>query len=968
MDAQRRLRFDERHIGIQPGEELDMLNVIGEKTIEDLINKTIPAKIRAQDGFDLPSPMSEEEALARLERYASLNKRAVSMIGQGYYGTIMPSVIQRNILENPAWYTAYTPYQAEISQGRLEGLLNFQQMICDLTGLDIANASLLDEGSAAAEAMTMMVRLSKNTSKILLDKALFEQTRAVVHTRASGLNIEVVSVDFAAMADNLNKGQSLDDSLFADCSGAILQIPNRFGQVWDASEIVTYMKSKKLMVAIASDLMALAKIKTPAEMGADIAFGNAQRFGVPMGYGGPHAAFFSTRDAFKRVLPGRMIGVSIDQNKRTALRMALQTREQHIRRDKATSNICTAQALLAIISGFYGCYHGSSGIRAIANSIHTLALSAQKAFAMLGIHTVHNHYFDTLCLHIPARAGALVSYLYSANINLHLLDKDHICLSIDETHSVKTLQTFFDHFTDFLGTSRINLQTITEKEDWKALPNTLLRKTDFMTHPIFSLYRSETEMIRYLRGLANKDLALDRAMIPLGSCTMKLNATSEMVPISWPEFNEIHPFAPEEQTHGYTVLLHELVYWLCQLTGFDHVSLQPNSGAQGEYSGLMAIRAFHKNNGNPERVKCLIPTSAHGTNPASAIMSGFDVVPVACNENGNIDLDDLDAKIAAAGDQLAAFMITYPSTFGVFEETIVEICEKIHNAGGQVYMDGANFNAMVGLCKPGSFGADVMHMNLHKTFCIPHGGGGPGMGPIGVKKHLIPFLPGSPLQNDDSLSQHAGAVASSNYSSALILTISWAYIAMMGLSGLQRATTTAILNANYMAKRLGTKIPICFAGKAGYVAHECILDLRDLKSRANLSVEDVAKRLIDYGFHAPTMSWPVAETLMVEPTESEARKELDRFCDAILEIMNEIDQIVKGTWPMDNNPLCNAPHTLEDVLVKNWDRPYSRNRAAGGSLCDFASKYWAPVARIDNVYGDRNLICACPPMEDYTSD
>ncbi|MEM7072168.1 MAG: aminomethyl-transferring glycine dehydrogenase [Pseudomonadota bacterium] len=965
MGTYRRLRFDERHIGIQPGEEAGMLEVIGEKSLDSLLENTIPANIRTASTFDLPEPMSEEAALARLRHYASMNKSVISMIGQGYYGTIMPSVIQRNVLENPSWYTAYTPYQPEISQGRLEGLLNFQQMICDLTDLEIANASLLDEATAAAEAMTMMHRHGRGKkNKILVDHGSFTQTRAVMHTRASGIGIEIETVDFARLADECAAGTMPDASLFEGCFGVFIQIPNRFGRVYDAERLIKAIKEYGVMVAMASDLMALTMIKTPGEMGADIALGSAQRFGVPMGFGGPHAAFFATREAFKRVLPGRIIGVSVDSKGHQALRMALQTREQHIRRDKATSNICTAQALLAIISGFYGCYHGGAGVHAIGGSIHQLAMVGAMMLKTLGLQIVHHHFFDTICVRLEGRAATLVEYLQTNGINLHLIDKDHFCLSIDETHQHKTLRVLRNGIADFLG---IRVPAVPDPDPVyfaSVLPDDLQRKSDFMTHPVFNLYRSETELMRYLRGLAHKDLSLDRTMIPLGSCTMKLNATSEMLPVSWPEFANIHPFAPLEQTHGYSIMLQELSHWLCQLTGFAAISMQPNSGAQGEYSGLMAIRGYHLANGEPHRTKCLIPTSAHGTNPASAVMAGFDVIAISCEENGNIDMQALRAKVEEHKGELGALMITYPSTFGVFEPGIVDICDLIHEHGGQVYMDGANFNAMVGLCKPGEFGADVMHLNLHKTFCIPHGGGGPGMGPIGVRAHLAPHLPDH-IRPDGSNLENCGAVAASAFSSALILTISWTYIAMMGLSGLQRATTVAILNANYIATRLAERIGICFTGESGRVAHECILDLRNLKSRVGLGVEDLAKRLIDYGFHAPTMSWPVAETLMVEPTESESRHELDRFCDAMISIMDEIDRVEAGSWPNDDNPLCNAPHTLEDALVETWAHAYSRGRAAAEGSCNLASKYWSPVSRVDNAYGDRNLICTCPPMEAY---
>jgi len=886
---------------------------------------------------------------------ASRNEVFTSMIGMGYYGTYMPPVILRRVFENPGWYTAYTPYQAEASQGRLEALLNFQQVVMDLTGFDLANASLLDEATAAAEAMTMTRRVSKSkASGFFVDQDTHPQTIDVIKTRAAALGIDVSVGDPFADLD--------PESVF----GALVSYPGSSGEVRDFSDIASKLSEAKALTIAATDLLALTMLKPPAEWGADVAIGSAQRFGVPMGYGGPHSAFFATRDAHKRTIPGRIIGVSVDAEGRRALRMALQTREQHIRRDKATSNICTAQALLAIIAGFYAVYHGPKGLARISARVHRLTTILVEGLKRLDMDVVTKGYFDTITVRVPGQAASVHARALERRINLRIVDADHVGVSLDETTSPAEIETVWRCFSsksrDLLSAEDI------DREVSDAVPEAMTRTTPYLTHPIFSHYHSETELLRYMRRLQSMDIALDRSMIPLGSCTMKLNAASEMIPLSWPEFAHMHPFAPLDQAQGYQQLFEELEEMLCEVTGFDAVSLQPNAGSQGEYAGLAAIRRFHDANGDQARTACLIPNSAHGTNPASAVMAGFTVVAVESDENGNVDVDDLKAKAEANAAELGAFMITYPSTHGVFEERIKEICQIVHDNGGQVYIDGANLNALVGIAKLSDIGGDVCHMNLHKTFCIPHGGGGPGVGPIGVKSHLAPFLPGhsvvdgvNPAAGDAG---KEGAVSAAPWGSAMILPISWAYIAMMGADGLTRATQVAILNANYVAQRLKDYFPIVYTGASGDVAHECIIDLRQISEETGVGVEDVAKRLVDYGYHAPTMSWPVPNTLMIEPTESEDKEELDRFCDAMIAIRGEIAEVEAGKISAEECVTRRAPHTAQE-LNQNWDRPYSMDQAFFPLDFVKADKYWPVVGRVDNVAGDRSLQCACPPMSDY---
>ena len=934
-----------------------MLSAIGFENLDSLIDATVPKNIRLERSLDLPGAKSEREALAELRDLAKKNKVARSFIGAGYSDCITPPVIQRNILENPGWYTAYTPYQAEIAQGRLEALLNFQTMISDLTALDIANASLLDEATAAAEAMTFCVAV-KNVNPeggaFFVSSDCHPQTIAVVATRAKPLGIRVVVGN--------HRDFDFSDKVF----GVLLQYPATDGAIYDYEEFIKRAHEAGALAIVAADILSLTLLRPPGEFGADVAVGSTQRFGVPLGFGGPHAAYFATRDEYKRHMAGRLVGVSHDAAGKPGYRLALQTREQHIRRDKATSNICTAQVLLAVIASMYAVYHGPRGLRAIAERVHRMALLLAAGLDKLGHPLVHEDFFDTVCVRANGDAFVVVEAAAKRGINLRALNERSLSIAVDETTTLQDVRAILDSVIDACPDSRgrdVDLARLAGEIPPSKIAN---RQSQFLSHPVFNTHRTETEMLRYLRRLESRDLSLTTSMIPLGSCTMKLNATAEMFPISWPEFAAIHPFAPEDQTIGYREMCDQLERWLVEITGFTAVSLQPNAGSQGEYAGLLAIREYHASQGQAHRKICLIPTSAHGTNPASAVMAGFKVVPVACLKDGDIDLADLRAKADEHKNDLAALMVTYPSTHGVFETTIRDICEIVHAHGGQVYMDGANMNAQVGLCRPGDIGADVCHLNLHKTFCIPHGGGGPGVGPIGVAAHLVPFLPSKPSLRS-SPSNHTpspGPVTAAPYGSASILTISWMYIRMMGGEGLTEATKIAILSANYIAKRLDEYFPVLFKGKRGLVAHECILDLRPSKS-AGVEVEDVAKRLIDYGFHAPTVSWPVTGTMMVEPTESESKAEIDRFCDAMISIHQEIQAIGSGEADKKNNLLKNAPHTAEQVASDEWDRPYSREQAVFPASWTREYKFWPAVARIDNVYGDRNLVCSCPPVEAF---
>ncbi|AKU11071.1 glycine dehydrogenase [Azoarcus sp. CIB] len=941
--------FVGRHVGPDVTETQAMLAALGLDSLDQLIDKVIPASILSPSPLSLPEGRTEADALALLRGIAGKNRVFRSFIGAGYYDTYTPGVVLRNVLENPAWYTAYTPYQPEISQGRLEALLNFQTMITDLTGMEIANASLLDEATAAAEAMTFCQRLSKNPAKaFFVSSDCHPQTIEVVRTRAEPLGFEVIVG---------NPATDLDQHEFF---GVLLQYPASTGEVVDYAGIVAAAHAKKALVVVAADLLALTLLKSPGELGADVAIGTTQRFGVPLGYGGPHAAYFATLDAHKRVMPGRVVGVSIDSHGKKAYRLAMQTREQHIRREKATSNICTAQVLLAVMAGLYACYHGPKGLTTIARRVHRLTATLAAGLRRVGAEVVTNAFFDTIAVRV-ADAAAVHAAARGREMNLREIDATTVGISLDETTTRADVEALWAVFAN--GSEvRVEPPEFADVENLapEALPAGQLRTSAFLMHPVFSKYQSETKMLRYLRALADKDLALDRTMIPLGSCTMKLNATTEMIPITWREFGGLHPFAPADQAQGYAQLTAELEQMLCACTGYDAVSLQPNAGSQGEYAGLLAIRAYHASRGEAHRDVCLIPSSAHGTNPATANMAGMRVVVVACDENGNVDVADLKAKAEQHADKLAAIMITYPSTHGVFETAVREITEIVHANGGQVYIDGANMNAMVGLCAPGKFGGDVSHLNLHKTFCIPHGGGGPGVGPIGVKSHLAPFLPGNATGGLKGI----GAVAAAPYGSASILPITWTYITLMGAEGLRNATVMAILNANYIAKRLDAHYPVLYRGENGMVAHECILDLRPLKDATGISVDDVAKRLIDFGFHAPTMSFPVPGTLMIEPTESESKEELDRFCDAMIAIRQEIAKVGSGEFDAKDNPLVNAPHTAE-AIAGEWTHPYSREQAVYPLASLRANKYWSPVGRVDNVYGDRNLVCACPPMSDY---
>jgi glycine dehydrogenase len=943
--------FARRHIGPSAAETAEMLAAVGAPTIDSLIAQTVPPAIRQRTALAIGPALSERDAIDMLRGIAAKNRVLVSMIGQGYHDTILPPVIQRNILENPAWYTAYTPYQPEISQGRLEALLNFQTMIADLTGLAIANASLLDEATAAAEAMAMARRVATSGgSAFFVDADCHPQTIAVVRTRAEPLGWPVIVGDPSTELD--------PDAVF----GALLQYPGSSGVVRDFRPVIAALKAAGALAVMAADPLALTLLTPPGELGADIAIGSAQRFGVPMGYGGPHAAYIATKDEHKRAVPGRLVGISVDARGRQAYRLALQTREQHIRREKATSNICTAQVLLAVIAAMYGVYHGPDGLRRIAQRIHARAIALAEGLRARGWVVAHSAFFDTICVEAGDAQVDILGRAAANGINLREVGgTTRIGISCDETTTQEHVETVWQAFGPKRGQPEKPFEAEVERSAAAAIPAGLARRSGFMAHPVFHRYRSETEMLRYMRRLADRDLALDRSMIPLGSCTMKLNATSEMLPVTWPEFSGLHPFAPADQAAGYAALLNDLAAKLCAITGYDAVSLQPNSGAQGEYAGLLAIRAYHKSRGEAERKVCLVPSSAHGTNPASAQMVGMDVVVVACDRDGNVDLADLRTKAERHAERLACIMVTYPSTHGVFEAAIRDICDIVHAQGGQVYLDGANLNAMVGLARPGEFGADVSHINLHKTFCIPHGGGGPGMGPIGVKAHLATFLPGHPANGESAV----GPVSAAPYGSASILPISWMYMAMMGSDGLTVATGAAILNANYIAKRLEGHYALLYKGPHGRVAHECIIDTRPFKDLAGVSVEDIAKRLIDYGFHAPTMSFPVAGTLMIEPTESESKPELDRFCDAMIAIREEIRAIEDGRMDARDNPLRNAPHTALDLTEDDWRHPYRRAQACFPLASLRTDKYWCPVNRIDNVYGDRNLVCSCPPVAEY---
>ncbi|RLA48039.1 MAG: glycine dehydrogenase (aminomethyl-transferring) [Gammaproteobacteria bacterium] len=954
FDLENHADFIQRHIGPTAQQQTEMAQAMGYDNLDALIDDTVPAAIRRDQPMDLPEAQTEQAVIAHLRQLAQLNVVNKSYIGTGYHDTYTPAVIQRNVLENPGWYTAYTPYQPEISQGRLEALLTFQQMTLDLTGMELANASMLDEGTAAAEAMTLLQRVNKkNRSNVfLVAHDCHPQTIAVVKTRAEVLDIEVVVGKPEALVGN------------TEAFGLLLQYPGTYGHLEDISPLIKQAHEAKTLVCAAADIMALLLVKSPGSLGADVVVGNTQRFGVPMGFGGPHAAYFATRDAYKRSTPGRIIGVSIDRRGNQALRMAMQTREQHIRREKATSNICTAQALLAIMAAFYAMYHGPNGLRRIAMRIQRLAGILAQGLQDAGFKADNGTFFDTLTFTVGDQQQAIVELALARGMNLRIIGDDRLGISLDETTSAQDIESLWAVFSG--DTAAPDVVDVDARVDENGgIPDSLLRPVDYLQHPLFNDYHCETEMLRYMRYLEDKDIALNRAMIPLGSCTMKLNATTEMLAISWPEFTGLHPFAPVEQTAGYQAMLAELDHMLLECTGYDAISMQPNAGSQGEYTGLLAIRRYHESRGDGQRNVCLIPSSAHGTNPASAALAGMKIVIVECDERGNVDMTDLRNKAERHNQDLACIMVTYPSTHGVFEESIIELCAVVHQHGGQVYVDGANLNALVGLAAPGKFGADVSHLNLHKTFCIPHGGGGPGMGPIGVGAHLQPFLPSNPVSPVPGLDENNDAISSAPFGSASIAPISWAYIALMGGAGLAQATRVAILNANYIAHRLKDHYPILYTGASGNVAHECILDIRPLKERSGISEEDIAKRLIDYGFHAPTMSFPVAGTLMVEPTESESLAELDRFCDALIAIREEIRAVQDGTLDTTDNPLTNAPHTLADVAANNWDHAYDRERAAYPVDALRRYKYWPPVNRVDNVYGDRNLFCACPAIGSY---
>ncbi len=945
--------FSRRHIGPNAADVDTMLSAINAKSLDDLITSTVPASILLGRDLNLPAAVSENQAIDKLRELADANQVKRSMIGMGYYGTHVPNVILRNVLENPGWYTAYTPYQAEIAQGRLESLLTFQQMVMDLTGMEIANASLLDEATAAAEAMALCKRASKHKSnQFFVADDVHPHTLDVVKTRANYFGFELIVAPAETVSEH-------------DVFGALLQYPGTTGQVRDLTPMIEQVHAAKGLVAVASDLLALTVLKPPGEMGADIVLGSAQRFGVPMGFGGPHAAFFATRDAFKRSMPGRVIGVSKDRNGKTALRMAMQTREQHIRRDKATSNICTAQALLANMAAFYAVYHGPDGVRAIAEQTYGLTCWTADQLMQADFKLVHDDFFDTVVIETEEAQSIVDRAAVEFDLNLRLVGPTQVGFSFDETTTTDDVRALLSAFgvtdaesltPDFAGFGTDKLQT-------------LKRESEFLQHPVFNRYHSETEMLRYLKRLENRDFSLTHGMIPLGSCTMKLNATAEMIPVTFDGFANVHPFAPADQWPGYQQMVDQLRDWLIEITGYDAMSMQPNSGAQGEYAGLLAIRRYHESLGQGDRDVCLIPSSAHGTNPASATMMGMKVVVVKTDDDGNIDLDDLRAKAEQHSDRLSSMMITYPSTHGVFEETVTEACDVVHQHGGQVYMDGANMNALVGIAAPGKFGSDVSHLNLHKTFCIPHGGGGPGMGPIGVKAHLAPFLPNHVVRPIDGLSdENNGAVSAAQYGSAAILPISWAYIAMMGNTGMRRATEVAILGANYIAARLEDHFPVLYKGSNGRVAHECIIDIRPVKEATGITEVDIAKRLMDYGFHAPTMSWPVGGTMMIEPTESESLEELDRFCDAMICIREEIRAVERGEVSAEDCVVHQAPHTMDDLVQADWQRSYSREQAVFPTPATRAAKFWPAVNRVDDVYGDRNFVCSCPPMSDYESE
>ncbi|HET9143667.1 aminomethyl-transferring glycine dehydrogenase [Actinophytocola sp.] len=940
--------FADRHVGPRPTELAQMLDVIGVGSLEELVEHAVPESIRERElAIELPAPATEAESLAELRALAGRNRPMVQMIGLGYYGTLTPGVILRNVLESPAWYTAYTPYQPEISQGRLEALLNFQTMVSDLAGLPVANASMLDESTAAAEAMTLLRRAGKSkSSRFLIDADTFPQTIAVIETRAEPLGIEIVVADLSA---------GLPDGEFF---GVLLSYPGASGAVRDQAGLIEAAHERGAQVVVAADILALTLLRSPGEIGADAVVGSTQRFGVPIGFGGPHAGYLAVRSGLERQLPGRLVGVSVDADGNRAYRLALQTREQHIRREKATSNICTAQVLLAVMASMYAVYHGPEGLVAIATRAHRMAAVLAAGLRAGGVEVVHADLFDTVLAHVPGRAAEVVAAARERGVNLRLAGADHVGIACAETTTRAHLALVWEAF----GVAAPDVDELDQRTP-DAIPAALARTSEFLTHPVFRTHRSETALLRYLRTLSDKDVALDRSMIPLGSCTMKLNATAEMEPVTWPEFSELHPFAPVEDAAGLLELVGDLEGWLARLTGYDAVSLQPNAGSQGEFAGLLAIRAYHRSLGHGERDVCLIPASAHGTNAASAVMAGMRVVVVKCDTGGNIDMDHLRSTVDEHRADLAAIMITYPSTHGVYEDTVREVCALVHDAGGQVYVDGANLNALIGLARFGKFGADVSHLNLHKTFCIPHGGGGPGVGPIGVRAHLAPFLPNHPLQPTAGPATGVGPISAAPWGSASILPISWAYVRMMGADGLRRATMTAVAAANYVARRLDEHFPVLYAGAGGFVAHECILDLRPITKATGITVDDVAKRLADYGLHAPTMSFPVAGTLMVEPTESEDLAELDRFCDAMIAIRAEIGRVGSGEWPAEDNPLRNAPHTAAAIAGK-WDHPYSREEAAyphGAS----GPKIWPPVRRIDGAKGDRNLVCSCPPLDAY---
>ncbi|GAA2507948.1 aminomethyl-transferring glycine dehydrogenase [Streptomyces gobitricini] len=943
--------FEQRHIGPDEEARAKMLAQVGYGSLDELTAAAVPDVIKSAEALGLPDARTEAEVLAELRSLADRNQVLAPMIGLGYYGTFTPPVVLRNVMENPAWYTAYTPYQPEISQGRLEALLNFQTMVADLTGLPTSGASLLDEGTAAAEAMSLARRVGKVKNGVfLVDADALPQTIAVIETRAEPTGVEVVVAD-------LSEGipaEVAERGVF----GVLLQYPGASGAVRDIKAVIDQAHELGAVVTVAADLLALTLLTSPGELGADIAVGTTQRFGVPMGFGGPHAGYMAVRDTFARSLPGRLVGVSVDADGNKAYRLALQTREQHIRREKATSNICTAQVLLAVMAGMYAVYHGPEGLRQIARRVHRYAVVLAEGLRAGGVEVVHGTFFDTVTVRVPGKAAQAVAAARENGVNVRLVDADHVSVACDETTGRAQIAAVWDAFG-----ARGDIEAL-DAATADVLPEACLRSDEYLTHPVFHAHRSETAMLRYLRRLADRDYALDRGMIPLGSCTMKLNATTEMEPVTWPEFGHMHPFAPVDQAQGYLTLIRELEERLAEVTGYDKVSIQPNAGSQGELAGLLAVRAYHRANGDSQRTVCLIPSSAHGTNAASAVMAGMKVVVVKTADDGEIDVEDLRAKIEQYRDELSVLMITYPSTHGVFEEHVADICAQVHEAGGQVYVDGANLNALVGLAKPGQFGGDVSHLNLHKTFCIPHGGGGPGVGPVGVREHLAPYLPNHPLQPSAGPDTGVGPISAAPWGSAGILPISWAYVRLMGGEGLKRATQVAVLAANYIAKRLEPHYPVLYTGPAGLVAHECIVDLRPISKTTGVSVDDIAKRLIDYGFHAPTMSFPVAGTLMIEPTESEDLAELDRFCDTMIAIRAEIEKVASGEWPADDNPLRNAPHTAA-ALGGEWSHAYSREEAVFPAGVSAADKYWPPVRRIDGAFGDRNLVCSCPPLDEY---